>query len=168
VRAGLSRLGLSMDAGAVRLRIGGDRREPVVVRAAGQRDRARDGRRRGAGVHGGRPAAAAAAPRRRGGAMIIDVFAHLLTPRYLRERNARAGAFGTQYAKYWSANPGLTDLDIRFRGMDPPPAVPQILTNAGPNIESITKPADSVECARIANDEMAELVARHPDRFVTA
>lgn len=101
--------------------------------------------------------------------MIIDVFSHLLTPRYLRERNTRAGAgFGTQYAKYWRANPGLTDLDIRFRVMDQYPDVRQILTIAGPNIESITAPADSVECARIANDEMAELVAQHPDRFVTA
>ncbi len=101
--------------------------------------------------------------------MIIDVFAHLLTPRYLRERNARAGgAFGTQYAKYWSANPGLTDLDIRFRVMDRYPDVRQILTIAGPNVESIVSPADAVECARIANDEMAELVAKHPDRFVTA
>lgn len=101
--------------------------------------------------------------------MKIDVFAHLLTPRYLRERNARAGAgFGSQYAKYWSANPGLTDLDIRFRIMDRYPDVRQILTIAGPNIESITTPADAVECARIANDEMAELVARHPDRFITA
>jgi len=101
--------------------------------------------------------------------MKIDVFAHLLTPRYLRERNARAGGrFASQYAKYWSANPGLTDLDIRFRIMDRHPEVRQILTIAGPNIESITTPADAVECARIANDEMAELVARHPDRFVTA
>ena len=31
---------------------------------------------------------------------IVDVFAHILTPRYLRERNARAGSrFGTQYAQ---------------------------------------------------------------------
>src|SRR5262245_23769806 len=102
-------------------------------------------------------------------AMIIDVFAHLLTPRYLREGNTRAGgSFGTQYAKYWSANPGLTDLDIRFRTMDAYPDVRQILTIAGPNIESITSPQDAVECARIANDEMAELVAKHPDRFITA
>jgi predicted TIM-barrel fold metal-dependent hydrolase len=101
--------------------------------------------------------------------MIIDVFAHLLTPRYLHERNMRAGAgFGTQYAKYWRANPGLTDLDIRFRVMDQYPEVRQILTIAGPNVESITKPADAVECARIANDEMAELVAKHPDRFIAA
>ncbi len=101
--------------------------------------------------------------------MKIDVFAHLLTPRYLRERNARAGGgFGSQYAKYWSANPGLTDLDIRFRILEQYPDVRQILTIAGPNIESITTPADAVECARIANDEMAELVARHPDRFISA
>jgi predicted TIM-barrel fold metal-dependent hydrolase len=101
--------------------------------------------------------------------MIIDVFAHLLTPRYLQERNKRAGSgFGSQYAKYWKANPGLTDLDIRFRVMDQYPDVVQILTIAGPNVESITQPQDAVVCARIANDEMAELVARHPDRFVTA
>ena len=51
--------------------------------------------------------------------MKIDVFAHVLTPRYLRERNARAGGnFASQYAKYWSANPGLTDLDIRVRILD--------------------------------------------------
>ena len=100
---------------------------------------------------------------------IIDVFAHILTPRYLRERNARAGSrFETQYAKYWQANPGLTDLDVRFRVMDQYPEVVQILTEAGPNIESITSPNDAAECARIANDEMAELVAKHPARFVTA
>ena len=100
---------------------------------------------------------------------ILDVFAHILTPRYLRERNARAGPrFGTQYAKYWQANPGLTDLDVRFRVMDQYPDVIQILTEAGPNIESITSPPDATECARIANDEMAELVAKHPARFVTA
>jgi len=101
--------------------------------------------------------------------MIIDVFAHLLPPRYLAERNRRAGrSFGSQYAKYWKANPGLTDLDVRFTVMDQFPDVVQVLTIAGPNIESITTPGDAVECARIANDEMAELVAKHPDRFVTA
>ncbi|HEY7292813.1 MAG TPA: amidohydrolase family protein [Vicinamibacterales bacterium] len=100
---------------------------------------------------------------------IVDVFAHILTPRYLHERNSRAGSrFGTQYAKYWKANPGLTDLDIRFRVMDQYPDVVQILTEAGPNVESITSPVDAVECARIANDEMAELVAKYPSRFVTA
>lgn len=101
--------------------------------------------------------------------MRIDVFCHFLPPRFLAERNRRAGrGFGTQYAKYFSANPGLTDLDIRFRILDAFPDVRQLLTIAGPNIESITERADTVELARIANDELAELVARHPDRFIAA
>jgi predicted TIM-barrel fold metal-dependent hydrolase len=101
--------------------------------------------------------------------MKIDVFAHLLPPRYLQERNSRAdGRFASQYAKYATANRGLTDLVLRFSIMDKFPDVRQILTIAGPNIESIAAPADAALCARIANDEMAALVAAHPDRFIGA
>jgi predicted TIM-barrel fold metal-dependent hydrolase len=101
--------------------------------------------------------------------MRIDVFCHFLPPRFLEERNRRAGgSFGTQYAKYFAANPGLTSLDIRFRTLDKFPGVRQLLTIAGPNIESITAPHDTVEVARIANDELADLVAKYPDRFVAA
>ena len=47
--------------------------------------------------------------------MKIDVFAHLLPPRYLQERNSRAdGRFASQYAKYYTANRGLTDVSLRF------------------------------------------------------
>ncbi len=101
--------------------------------------------------------------------MKIDVFAHILPKRYLEERNRRAGdRFTSQYVQYSSAVPALFDLDTRFRVMDRFPDVVQLLTIAGPNIESITEPKDTVELARIANDEMAELVARYPDRFVSA
>ena len=98
----------------------------------------------------------------------IDVFSHILPPRYLKERNARAAFGGSQYARYYRANPALTDLDLRFRVMDKFPDVVQILTIAGPNVESITEPRDSIELAAIANDELAELVGSHPDRFVAA
>jgi uncharacterized protein len=101
--------------------------------------------------------------------MIIDIAAHILPKKYLTERNKRAGkAFASQYARYPKANPGLTDLDIRFRIMDKFEDVVQVLSIAGPNVESITKPKEAVELARIANDEMAELVAKYPDRFVSA
>jgi aminocarboxymuconate-semialdehyde decarboxylase len=101
--------------------------------------------------------------------MIIDVFAHVLPPRYLAERNRRAGGrLASQYGKYFHANPGLTDLDVRFRSMDKYPDIVQILTIAGPNLESVLEPKDAVECAKIANDEMAELVAKYPDRFCCA
>ncbi len=101
--------------------------------------------------------------------MIIDVFSHVLPPRYLQERNSRSGTrLSNQYGKYFHANPGLTDLDVRFRAMDRYPDVVQLITIAGPNIESAVEPADAVVCARIANDEMAELVAKYPDRFAGA
>jgi aminocarboxymuconate-semialdehyde decarboxylase len=101
--------------------------------------------------------------------MIIDTFAHVLPPKFLEARNKMAGsAFNSQYKKYSAAVPALCDLDTRFRGMDKFPDVVQLLTIAGPNIESITKPADTVELAKIANNELAELVAKYPDRFVAA
>ena len=52
--------------------------------------------------------------------------------------------------------------------MDKYPDIVQLLTIAGPNLESVLEPKDAAECARIANDEMAELVAKHPDRFCGA
>lgn len=101
--------------------------------------------------------------------MRIDVFCHFLPPRFLAERNRRAGSgFGTQYSKYFEANPGLTSLDLRFRTLDQFPEVRQLLTIAGPNIESITQPKDTIEIAKIANDELAEMVAKFPDRFIAA
>ena len=93
--------------------------------------------------------------------MKIDVFAHVLPPRYLEERNRRAGdRFTSQYKKYSSAVPALSDLEAHFRVMDKFPDVRQLLTIAGPNIESITEPRDTVEIAHIANDEMGEKVYR--------
>src|SRR4029079_15361460 len=101
--------------------------------------------------------------------MIIDVFSHVLPPRYLEERNKRAGSrLATQYGRYFHANPGLTGLEWRFESMDKYPEVVPLLTIAGPNRESVLEPKDAAECARIANDEMAEMVAKHPDRVVGA
>ena len=98
----------------------------------------------------------------------IDVFCHILPERYLRERNARASFGGSQCGRYYQANPALTDLDLRFRVMDRHPDVAQLLTITGPNVESVTEPHDTVELSRIANDELAELVAEYPHRFVGA
>jgi predicted TIM-barrel fold metal-dependent hydrolase len=102
--------------------------------------------------------------------MKIDCFVHFLPPRYVEEREKRGGgALGaSQYGKYLAANKGLTDLDIRFRVMDRVEGVVQLLTIAGPNVESIAGPADAAELARVANDELAALVAKYPDRFVGA
>jgi predicted TIM-barrel fold metal-dependent hydrolase len=102
--------------------------------------------------------------------MKIDVFCHILPPKYLAGRNKRAESKFSSlvYSELWARFAGLVDLNIRFRIMDKYRDYVQILTIAGPNVESITEPKDSVELARIANDEMAELVLKYPDRFVGA
>ena len=46
--------------------------------------------------------------------------------------------------------------------MDGGPDVRQVLTIAGPNVESITSSADAVELARMANDELAEAGGQAP------
>jgi glutathione S-transferase len=80
--------------------------------------------------------------------MKIDVFAHVLPPRYLEERNKRAGQrLATQYGKYFHANPGLTDLSVRFRSMDKYPDIVHLLTIAGPNLESVLEPKDAKQRA---------------------
>jgi hypothetical protein len=96
--------------------------------------------------------------------MIIDVFCHFFPARFLAERNRRAGAsFDTQYAKYYRANHGLTDLDVRFRILDKFRDVRQLLTIAGPNIESITEGRDTVELARMATTAWPSL---SPDTLI--
>ena len=61
--------------------------------------------------------------------------------------------------------PMLIDLDERFRVMDRFDDYQQILSIATPPIEVYSSGADSVDLARAANDGMAALVAKYPDRF---
>jgi predicted TIM-barrel fold metal-dependent hydrolase len=59
----------------------------------------------------------------------------------------------------------IHDLDARFRLMDQFGDYSQILSLGLPPIEGMVGPDRAPEYARIANDEMAELVAKYPDRF---
>ena len=100
--------------------------------------------------------------------MMIDVFCHILTPNFLKERDKRAlGRFKSLRSSLYSgAIPTLSNLDVRFKIMDRYPGYVQILTAAAPAVETICTPKDATELARIANDELAEMVLRYPDRFV--
>jgi len=59
-------------------------------------------------------------------------------------------------------------MDHRFRIMDKFQDLKQVITLGIPPVEEIADPQKALDLARIANDEMAELVNRHPDRFVAA
>jgi predicted TIM-barrel fold metal-dependent hydrolase len=59
-------------------------------------------------------------------------------------------------------------VEARLRIMDRHEGYVQILNTSLPPPEDMTDPKDTVELAKIANDSMAELVYRYPDRFVAA
>jgi aminocarboxymuconate-semialdehyde decarboxylase len=99
--------------------------------------------------------------------MKVDIFCHIVPKRYL-EAVRKIAPSGIPQQILIESTPTLTDLNIRFQIMDKYPDLVQVLTLASPPIEAIAGPKESAELARIANDEMAELVSKHPQRFIAA
>lgn len=102
--------------------------------------------------------------------MKIDIFAHILPEKYF-DRLSKGANAGTDFShlNYWvSKNRGLSDIEVRLRVMDRYPDVSQVLTLIAPPLETLVSPGEAVELAKLANDEMAELVALYPDKFLTA
>ena len=99
--------------------------------------------------------------------MKIDVFPHILPLKYKEALFDKAPP--DFYGSSWvDATPSLYDLDIRFQIMDKFEDYAQILTLGSPPIEEVVGLEDAVELAKLANDEMAELVMKYPYRFVAA
>jgi predicted TIM-barrel fold metal-dependent hydrolase len=102
----------------------------------------------------------------------IDAFAHILPRPYLDrlERQLERTMDPSRLAYYregvFTFDPVLTDLDARWRTIEPHGDYAQVLVLAVPPLEEVGPQDIAAEFARIANDEMAELVRRFPDRFV--
>jgi aminocarboxymuconate-semialdehyde decarboxylase len=97
--------------------------------------------------------------------MKIDAFTHIF-PKAYWERMLRVLPDGRDMHKRVRAIPSIVELDARFRIMDQfGEDYRQVLTIGSPPIEAFPE-AQRVEMARIANDGMAQLVARYPERFV--
>jgi predicted TIM-barrel fold metal-dependent hydrolase len=96
--------------------------------------------------------------------MKIDIFCHILPPAYFSKMTA-ISTRGAYLQKRVREIPAMTDLDIRFRMMDLFGDYRQVFSLAAPPIEALGGPDTSPELARIANDSMAETVAKHLDRF---
>ncbi len=94
--------------------------------------------------------------------MKIDIATHIVTPRLLKAA-PELSMGGVSSAQM----PVLVDLDARFRVMEAYPDVIQLLsvTNC---MEGMGPPEVVYRLAGMANDEMAELVARYPDKFAAA
>jgi predicted TIM-barrel fold metal-dependent hydrolase len=59
----------------------------------------------------------------------------------------------------------MIDLDKRFEIMDRHEGYRQVLTLSAPPLENVAGPDLSPDLAKMANDEMAGIVERYPDRF---
>lgn len=94
----------------------------------------------------------------------IDVFPHILPRPYFDRMLAQAPP-GMALQKRMSGIPVLVDLDLRLAIMDRYEGYRQVLTLASPPIEAVAGPGATPDLARLANDCLAELVVRHPDRF---
>src|SRR5687767_5984865 len=96
--------------------------------------------------------------------MKIDVFCHILPPPYFERMLAISGR-SAHLQKRVREIPVMVDLDLRLRMMDGFGDYVQVLSLAAPPIEVLAGPRESPDLARLANDGMAEIVAKHPDRF---
>jgi aminocarboxymuconate-semialdehyde decarboxylase len=94
----------------------------------------------------------------------IDAYNHFFPKRYfdaLLEQPAAAKDMG----KRVRGIPALWDLDARLRIVEQFPDYTQVLSHGLPPVERLFAPEKSPEMARIANDGLGEVVAKHPKHF---
>jgi predicted TIM-barrel fold metal-dependent hydrolase len=99
--------------------------------------------------------------------MKIDIFAHILPKKY------KELLYETAPSRFYLKNvietlPTLYDMEFRFRIMDKFDGLMQVLTLSSPPVEEVADQQKAEELSQRANDEMAELVFQHPDRFAGA
>jgi uncharacterized protein len=96
----------------------------------------------------------------------IDAYAHISPPKYTDVLRKEYPGFYNQILGTCSP---LFDMSERFRIMDKYPDIVQVLTvGPVPPLEAFANSVKSVDLAKQANDEMAELVTKYRDRFVAA
>jgi uncharacterized protein len=96
--------------------------------------------------------------------MKIDIFNHIF-PKKFFERMLTIREKGSNMQRRVSEIPSLVDLDVRFRMMDAFEDYVQVISLPSPPMEAFGDAEKSPELAQMANDGLAELVSKHPDRF---
>ena len=95
--------------------------------------------------------------------MYLDVFNHFM-PEAIFERLAELVP-GHIALSAFPELPTLWNVDARLRMMDEFDGLQQVLSLANPSIEVLGPPDRTPALARIANDGLAELCRKHPERF---
>ena len=96
--------------------------------------------------------------------MKLDVFCHIFPQRYF-DRMLAVAPGGKDMHRRVREIPSIVDLDERFRIMDRFDDYAQVICLGAPPIEVFGAPPVSTDMARLANDGMADLVRRYPERF---
>ncbi len=95
----------------------------------------------------------------------IDIFNHIFPKSYF-DKMVQVAPNGKDMHKRVRNVPSIVDLDERFRIMDRFKDYYQIICLGAPPIEVYGPPSITREMAKLANDGMAELVRKYPDRFL--
>jgi uncharacterized protein len=95
----------------------------------------------------------------------IDAFCHVLPKPYFERLQKVSNERAANLLKRTAPIRTLWDLDERLRVIEPFDDYRQIISLAAPAIESLGEPPEAADLARLANDEMAELVRSRPDTF---
>lgn len=90
----------------------------------------------------------------------IDAYSHIAPPKYI-EALEKANLKTPHIPR-----PALYDLDVRFSIMDKYDGILQVISAGLPTAVTATDGVKPVEVAKVANDEMTELMLKHPDRFI--
>jgi len=94
----------------------------------------------------------------------IDIFNHLF-PKSFFDKMIKVAPNQKDIGKRVQTIPVIVDLEKRFRVMDQFEDYVQVICLPNPPLEVLGSPEVTAELAQIANDGMAEYVAKYPDRF---
>jgi predicted TIM-barrel fold metal-dependent hydrolase len=96
--------------------------------------------------------------------MKIDIFNHIFPKPYF-EKMLQVAPRHKDMGKRVRNIPALFDLEQRFRVMDQFDDYVQVICLGSPPLEALAGPEVTPELAKVANDGMADYVARYPERF---
>ncbi len=99
--------------------------------------------------------------------MIIDVYNHLVPKKFQEALEKKVtGRDPKLPSSHWARTiPPLMDMEARMRIMDSFDGYIQVVSVASPPTYAIAPPPVAIELSRVANEELAELVHKYPDRF---
>ena len=95
----------------------------------------------------------------------LDIYTHIVPAAFYVAFGEASPKLGNIAARL-KAVTAIHDLDARFRQMDEAgPGYRQVISLPNPALEDVMAVEGTITLSRMANDGLADLCARHPDRF---